>query len=79
MDPSLIKAMGGPSSGKAGVSRDPEETNRIIAEASKNSKYFQVRLVDVHAHEILLATKTVSPDNMAVGSETSRPAVAGED
>jgi hypothetical protein len=42
MDPSLIKAMGGPSSGKAGVSRDPEETNRIIAEASKNSKYFQV-------------------------------------
>lgn len=42
MDASLIKAMGGPSSGKAGVTRDPEETNRIIAEASKNSKYFQV-------------------------------------
>ncbi|KAF8320716.1 DNA/RNA polymerase [Clavulina sp. PMI_390] len=41
IDPSLIKAMGGPSSGKAGVTRDQEETNRIIAEASKNSKYFQ--------------------------------------
>jgi DNA polymerase kappa len=34
--------MGGPSSGKAGISRDPEETNKIIAEASKDSKYFQV-------------------------------------
>ncbi|KAF8326536.1 uncharacterized protein EI90DRAFT_3281627 [Cantharellus anzutake] len=41
MKQSLINAMAGPSSGKAGLARDQSEINRIIAEASKNSRFFQ--------------------------------------
>ncbi|PWN28514.1 DNA/RNA polymerase, partial [Jaminaea rosea] len=38
---SLLKRMGGPSAGKAGLALDQAEINRRIYEASKGSKYFE--------------------------------------
>ncbi|PWN21489.1 DNA/RNA polymerase [Microstroma glucosiphilum] len=38
---SLLKRMGGPSAAKAGLTKDQDEINRIIYEASKGSKYFE--------------------------------------
>lgn len=40
---SLLRSLHGPSAGKAGLIRDPEETRQIIYEASKGSKYFQAQ------------------------------------
>lgn len=40
---SLLKRLAGPSSGKAGLAKDQTEINRIIAEASKGSKFYEVR------------------------------------
>lgn len=38
---SLIKRLAGPSTGKAGLAKDQTEINRIIAEASKGSKFYE--------------------------------------
>ncbi|KAJ3724859.1 hypothetical protein C8R42DRAFT_695358 [Lentinula raphanica] len=38
---SLLKRLAGPSSTKAGLTTDQSEINRIIAEASKGSKYYE--------------------------------------
>lgn len=40
---SLLRRLAGPSSGKAGLAKDQTEINRIIAEASKGSKFYEVR------------------------------------
>ncbi|KAH8828279.1 hypothetical protein DL96DRAFT_1669405 [Flagelloscypha sp. PMI_526] len=37
---SFLKRLAGPSTGKAGLAKDQSEINRIIAEASKGSKYY---------------------------------------
>ncbi|KAF8650421.1 hypothetical protein AX16_005226 [Volvariella volvacea WC 439] len=37
---SLVKRLAGPSTGKAGLANDQTEINRIIAEASKGSKFY---------------------------------------
>ncbi|KAF7298225.1 IMS-domain-containing protein [Mycena chlorophos] len=37
---SLVKRLAGPSTGKAGLAQDQSEINRIIAEASKGSKFY---------------------------------------
>ncbi|KAF5380614.1 hypothetical protein D9615_004634 [Tricholomella constricta] len=37
----LVKRLAGPSTGKAGLAKDQTETNRIIAEASKGSKFYE--------------------------------------
>ncbi|KAL1670063.1 hypothetical protein GGF50DRAFT_122768 [Schizophyllum commune] len=37
---SLVKRLAGPSTGKAGLAKDQTEINRIIAEASKGSKFY---------------------------------------
>lgn len=39
---SLIHRLAGPSTGKAGLARDQTEINKIIAETSKGSKYYEV-------------------------------------
>ena len=41
---SLVKRLAGPSTGKAGLAKDQTEINRIIAEASKGSRFYEVRL-----------------------------------
>ncbi|KAG8677958.1 hypothetical protein FRC08_018186 [Ceratobasidium sp. 394] len=47
MDPSssqtdsLLKRLSGPSSGKAGLAKDQAEINKIIAEVSKGSKFYE--------------------------------------
>ncbi|TFK44337.1 hypothetical protein BDQ12DRAFT_694850 [Crucibulum laeve] len=38
---SLVKRLAGPSSGKAGLAKDQSEINRIIAEVSKGSKFYE--------------------------------------
>ncbi|KAG9104085.1 hypothetical protein FRC06_005568 [Ceratobasidium sp. 370] len=38
---SLLKRLSGPSSGKAGLAKDQAEINRIIAEVSKGSKFYE--------------------------------------
>ncbi|KIL62574.1 hypothetical protein M378DRAFT_12776 [Amanita muscaria Koide BX008] len=38
---SLVKRLAGPSTGKAGLAKDQTEINRIIAEASKGSKFYE--------------------------------------
>ncbi|KAJ3791148.1 IMS-domain-containing protein [Lentinula aff. detonsa] len=38
---SLLKRLAGPSSAKAGLTNDQSDINRIIAEASKGSKYYE--------------------------------------
>jgi hypothetical protein len=38
----LIHRLAGPSSGKAGLATDQKEINKIIAETSKGSKYYEV-------------------------------------
>ncbi|KAF8919917.1 DNA/RNA polymerase [Mucidula mucida] len=38
---SLIRRLAGPSTGKAGLAKDQTEINRIIAEASKGSKFYE--------------------------------------
>ncbi|KAJ1304437.1 hypothetical protein OPQ81_005584 [Rhizoctonia solani] len=38
---SLLKRLSGPSSGKAGLAKDQTEINRIIAEVSKGSKFYE--------------------------------------
>ncbi|KAF8629438.1 hypothetical protein AX15_003483 [Amanita polypyramis BW_CC] len=38
---SLVKRLAGPSTGKAGLTKDQTEINRIIAEASKGSKFYE--------------------------------------
>ncbi|CAE6482324.1 unnamed protein product [Rhizoctonia solani] len=38
---SLLKRLSGPSSGKAGLAKDQTEINKIIAEASKGSKFYE--------------------------------------
>ncbi|KAF8739788.1 impB/mucB/samB family, partial [Rhizoctonia solani] len=40
---SLLKRLSGPSSGKAGLAKDQTEINKIIAEVSKGSKFYEVR------------------------------------
>ncbi|KIJ49550.1 hypothetical protein M422DRAFT_27916 [Sphaerobolus stellatus SS14] len=40
MEDSLVKRLAGPSTGKAGLAKDQTEINRIIAEASKGSKFY---------------------------------------
>ncbi|KAF8070684.1 IMS-domain-containing protein [Lyophyllum atratum] len=37
----LVKRLAGPSTGKAGLAKDQTEINRIIAEASKGSKFYE--------------------------------------
>jgi len=39
---SLLKRLAGPSTGKAGLAKDQTEINRIIAEASKGSRFYEV-------------------------------------
>ena len=39
---SLVKRLAGPSTGKAGLAKDQTEINRIIAEASKGSRFYEV-------------------------------------
>lgn len=41
MEESLIKRLAGPSTGKAGLAKDQTEINRIIAEASKGSLFYE--------------------------------------
>lgn len=41
MEESLIKRLAGPSTGKAGLTKDQTEINRIIAEASKGSQFYE--------------------------------------
>lgn len=41
---SLVKRLAGPSTGKAGLAKDQTEINRIIAEASKGSRFYEVGL-----------------------------------
>ena len=41
---SLLKRLAGPSTGKAGLANDQTEINRIIAEASKGSRFYEVCL-----------------------------------
>lgn len=41
MEASLISRLAGPSTGKAGLAKDQTEINRIIAEASKGSPFFE--------------------------------------
>jgi len=41
---SLLKRLAGPSTGKAGLAKDQTEINRIIAEASKGSRFYEVGL-----------------------------------
>ncbi|GJJ06399.1 hypothetical protein Clacol_000590 [Clathrus columnatus] len=41
MEESLVKRLAGPSTGKAGLAKDQTEINRIIAQASKGSKFFE--------------------------------------
>lgn len=41
MEASLVKRLAGPSTGKAGLAMDQTEINRIIAEASKGSPFFE--------------------------------------
>ncbi|KAF9653959.1 DNA/RNA polymerase [Thelephora ganbajun] len=38
---SLLKRLAGPSTGKAGLAKDQTEINRIIAEASKGSRFYE--------------------------------------
>ncbi|KAJ3570389.1 hypothetical protein NP233_g4438 [Leucocoprinus birnbaumii] len=38
---SLVRRLAGPSSGKAGLAKDQSEINRIIAEVSKGSKFYE--------------------------------------
>ncbi|KAF9051079.1 IMS-domain-containing protein [Hymenopellis radicata] len=38
---SLIRRLAGPSTGKAGLAKDQTEINRVIAEASKGSKFYE--------------------------------------
>ncbi|KAF9263393.1 DNA/RNA polymerase [Marasmius fiardii PR-910] len=38
---SLLKRLAGPSSGKAGLTKDQTDINRIIADASKGSKFYE--------------------------------------
>ncbi|KAF8348380.1 DNA/RNA polymerase [Amanita rubescens] len=38
---SLVKRLAGPSTGKAGLAKDQTEINRIIADASKGSKFYE--------------------------------------
>ncbi|KAJ7072363.1 hypothetical protein C8F01DRAFT_1103720 [Mycena amicta] len=38
---SLVKRLAGPSTGKAGLAQDQSEINRIIAEVSKGSKFYE--------------------------------------
>ncbi|KAF8578024.1 IMS-domain-containing protein [Ramaria rubella] len=40
MEASLVTRLAGPSTGKAGLAKDQTEINRIIAEASKGSKFY---------------------------------------
>jgi hypothetical protein len=40
MEDSLVKRLAGPSTGKAGLAKDQTDINRIIAEASKGSKFY---------------------------------------
>jgi hypothetical protein len=39
---SLLHRLAGPSTGKAGLAKDQTEINRIIAEASKGSRFYEV-------------------------------------
>ena len=39
---SLLKRLAGPSTGKAGLAKDQTEINRIIAGASKGSRFYEV-------------------------------------
>lgn len=39
---SLVHRLAGPSTGKAGLAKDQTEINRIIAEASKGSRFYEV-------------------------------------
>ena len=41
----LVHRLAGPSSGKAGLARDQTEINRVIAETSKGSKYYEVGIL----------------------------------
>ena len=41
---SLVKRLAGPSTGKAGLAKDQTEINRIIADASKGSRFYEVCL-----------------------------------
>lgn len=41
---SLLHRLAGPSTGKAGLAKDQTEINRIIAEASKGSRFYEVGL-----------------------------------
>lgn len=38
---SLVKRLAGPSTTKAGLAKDQSEINRVIAEASKGSKFYE--------------------------------------
>ncbi|KAF8210189.1 hypothetical protein K438DRAFT_1959463 [Mycena galopus ATCC 62051] len=38
---SLVKRLAGPSTGKAGLAKDQEDINRIIADVSKGSKFYE--------------------------------------
>jgi len=50
---SLLKRLAGPSTGKAGLAKDQTEINRIIGEASKGSRFYEVGLT---SHESTDAT-----------------------
>jgi DNA polymerase kappa len=41
MEASLVTRLAGPSTGKAGLAKDQTEINRIIAEASIGSPFFE--------------------------------------
>ena len=41
---SLLHRLAGPSTGKAGLAKDQTEINRVIAEASKGSRFYEVGL-----------------------------------
>ncbi|PSR76513.1 hypothetical protein PHLCEN_2v8416 [Hermanssonia centrifuga] len=40
---SFLRRLAGPSIMKAGLAKDQTEINRVIAEASKGSKFYEVR------------------------------------
>lgn len=47
---SLVKRLAGPSAGKAGLSTDQREINRIIAQVSKGSKFYEASTNNSLAH-----------------------------
>ncbi|KAJ7218103.1 IMS-domain-containing protein [Mycena pura] len=68
--PSLVKRLAGPSTGKAGLAQDQSDINRVIADASKGSKFYEnekkkdKELTKKIDHILLLRDKLTSEGDM---------------